>query len=641
MVLAVIPSFAFNALAADGGYYVIGNMTDWSLNADYKLSEKLTFDFEEYVIENVSLTTSSQFKIVYSPDGSDMQNWYPEGMGNNFGENCEITEDGKYNIYFRPDGLGDESWHNGYFRVEPVTEYDLWVGGVQVNEENCEDIIGDGSVVFDADTSTLTLTDANLKGCDSASGLYGVINSLLPELTIELQGENIIDGEYNNDGIDAAGGCNVILTGNGSLDINNSYYGTYIGSWEVDGGDLTIEDEAKVTVTNSSAAGIWVNHDINFLADCIVTVSRTGSSYNGVVSNVGGTITVDGGDLTVENPKNAVHFGNTDDSEHAFNMVSGYATITSTEGYGIYCEPASSTGDINGAITVDGGRLEINSVSGASNIEDIAINRYLTFTTGESFDDANIVIAPATVTVNLDANGGTKGAAWVDSFEIPADEFEVGSLLNPPEILVSAPEGFAFDALEVNGVRVEIGETPEITGDTVNVKFLWISTVKNGWVQEDGTWFYYTDDEAATGWKQIKGVWYYFNADGAMQTGWLKDGSKWYYLKSSGAMATGWVKDNGKWYYMNSSGAMQTGWQKIGGTWYYFYSTGAMKAGSWLKDGNDWYFFKADGSMAVGWVQQFGKWYYMNKSGAMLANTSIRLNGKTYKFNNDGVCINP
>ena len=804
-----------------------------------------------------------------------------------------------------------------------VTNYDLWVGGTQVTSANTSGVLGDSTVVFDAETSTLTLSNANLSGTDSASGLYGVINSKLSQLTISLDGENVINGENNNDGIDAAGGCNVTISGDGSLDINNSYYGTYIGSWDVDGGDLTVTDEAEVTVTNSSAAGIWVNHDIDFLEDCVVTVSRTGSSYNGIVSNVGGTITVDGGTVTVTNPNNAIHFGNTDDSAHAFNMASGNVTITSTDGYGIFCQPVGDTGAINATLTMDGGRLEINSASGATNIENVTIDKALSFTTGTDIDDANIVIeeAPAvtpiggitisgikipvageapdysgittttlgvqlesvewfvagpgavevetfdyeqdyalvitfsidednytipdtaqavcngpensglsyncgyfgksslndtlyvinayyttpqevhftsaddgffddfetdqgwtlkngdctnkwvwgeatnnggskalyvsnnggttneytmgntavyaakafsfdggtydfsfdwigngetnydyaravlvpanvvlkagselysgldsahtpngwipidggsklnlatewrtqtsseievpqgnylvvfawrndasiinnpaiaidnfrisgerkTITVNLDANGGTTGALWIDSFEIPADEFEVGSLLNPPAAMITAPEGYEFDGLEVNGVKVKVGETPVIADgtETVNVKFLWKAPAKNGWVTENGKQYYYKNDALVkNGLFKDEGNWYATDANGAMYKGWKEYGTGKRYFKSDGVMAIGVTKlTNGNFYYFNSSGIMQTGKVAFG---------------------SNWRFFKADGVMATGLTKVDGKWYYMGDNGFRLFGFQ-QTGSFTRYFDKDGV----
>ena len=223
---------------------------------------------------------------------------------------------------------------------------------------------------------------------------------------------------------------------------------------------------------------------------------------------------------------------------------------------------------------------------------------------------------------------------------------------------------------------------------------------KNGWEQQDGTWYYYVDDIAQTGWQKINNVWYYFqsggamstgwtkvgntwyymNGSGAMQTGWQKINNVWYYFQSGGAMATGWTKVGNTWYYMNGSGAMQTGWQKINNVWYYFQSGGAMSTGwtkvgntwyymngsgamqtgwqkinnvwyyfqsggamatGWQKISNVWYYFQSGGAMATGWQKISNVWYYFDSNGAMLANTSRKIGNKTYNFNSSGACTNP
>ena len=108
---------------------------------------------------------------------------------------------------------------------------------------------------------------------------------------------------------------------------------------------------------------------------------------------------------------------------------------------------------------------------------------------------------------------------------------------------------------------------------------------KDGWVKENGSWFYLEKGVKATGWVKDNGTWYYLNAEGVMQTGWVKDNGTWYYLNGSGAMQTGWVKDNGTWYYLKSSGAMATGWYQVGGKWYYSYDSGALAVSTTTPDG--------------------------------------------------------
>ena len=97
-------------------YYVVGNMTDWAVNEDYKMTASTTDpNVYEYTMD---LTTESQFKVV-KVEGS-AQAWYPDGMGNNYGENGEITADGNYTISFNPAGNVD-GWFYGYIKVVSTT----------------------------------------------------------------------------------------------------------------------------------------------------------------------------------------------------------------------------------------------------------------------------------------------------------------------------------------------------------------------------------------------------------------------------------------------------------------------------------------------------------------------------------------
>lgn len=92
----------------------------------------------------------------------------------------------------------DKIYSNTYYLTNGMTyevklapSYGVTVGGMQIYEGNAADVIGEGigdgeqggMVSFDQETSTLTLTNASL---------YGIIRSSLPDLTIELIGDNSI-----------------------------------------------------------------------------------------------------------------------------------------------------------------------------------------------------------------------------------------------------------------------------------------------------------------------------------------------------------------------------------------------------------------------------------------------------------------
>lgn len=100
------------------GYYIVGTMNNWEINNNYKLTLNETAATTEYYFPSLALTTSSQFKVVYSADGTEKTTYYPDGTGNAYGENGEIASDGNYVIFFRPNGDGGADW---FYNVIYVT----------------------------------------------------------------------------------------------------------------------------------------------------------------------------------------------------------------------------------------------------------------------------------------------------------------------------------------------------------------------------------------------------------------------------------------------------------------------------------------------------------------------------------------
>ncbi len=136
---------------------------------------------------------------------------------------------------------------------------------------------------------------------------------------------------------------------------------------------------------------------------------------------------------------------------------------------------------------------------------------------------------------------------------------------------------------------------------------------------------------AAQGWVEEDGTWYYYDKDGnRVENEWKKSGDNWFWLDSEegGAMATDkLVDDDGDIYYVDGNGVMVTNtWVKVVNEdqdddddpaeyhYYYMQKTGkAYKAGdnsSTTKfktiDGKK-YAFDADGKMLYGWVTDDGE----------------------------------
>jgi len=87
------------------GYYLVGTMNEWKINADYlmKLNTAAEPGIEEYMF-TLNLTTTDQLKV------TDGVHFWPD-LAPNYGENGEITQNGNYTVYLRPKGDGGSGWY--------------------------------------------------------------------------------------------------------------------------------------------------------------------------------------------------------------------------------------------------------------------------------------------------------------------------------------------------------------------------------------------------------------------------------------------------------------------------------------------------------------------------------------------------
>ena len=69
----------------------------------------------------------------------------------------------------------------------------------------------------------------------------------------------------------------------------------------------------------------------------------------------------------------------------------------------------------------------------------------------------------------------------------------------------------------------------------------------------------------------------------------------------------GWVSENGKWYYYESGILAKNKWLNLGGKWYYILSDGVMVSNTWKELDGKSYYFGADGAMYVNTTTPDGK----------------------------------
>lgn len=126
-------------------------------------------------------------------------------------------------------------------------EYGLWVNGTAVTADNAEDVLGDGTVSYSADTETLTLNGAEIDKTNTAgaytSGIYAE-----SDINIILNGNNSINV---SDGQIAAG-----IHANGVIQISGT------GSLDVAVSGANIETRAISTGYTPDEAGVIINSGI-------------------------------------------------------------------------------------------------------------------------------------------------------------------------------------------------------------------------------------------------------------------------------------------------------------------------------------------------------------------------------------------
>ena len=104
--------------------------------------------------------------------------------------------------------------------LQHTERYEVYVAGIQVTNHNMADVLEDGTVSYDPETSTLTLNNANIDG-----GLGNCIEAN-QELHINLVGDNTLETDLSlgATGIGIAFNTNIgYIEGTGSLTINAPY----------------------------------------------------------------------------------------------------------------------------------------------------------------------------------------------------------------------------------------------------------------------------------------------------------------------------------------------------------------------------------------------------------------------------------
>ena len=179
-----------------------------------------------------------------------------------------------------------------------------------------------------------------------------------------------------------------------------------------------------------------------------------------------------------------------------------------------------------------------------------------------------------------------------------------------------------------------------------------VSSTKNGWVNENGTYTYYTNGKVASGESYsylptINGTghnWYLVK-DGVVQSGVQQWYGSYYYFNPTNYLKLDhqdYVQSQwGSWYMVGGDGIVQSGVQKWYGKYYYFDPTTYLKLdhqdyvrSQW----GDWYMVGSDGVVQSGLVSWKGSTYYFDSSTHLkVINKTFTVGNTTYKADGNGV----
>ena len=168
---------------------------------------------------------------------------------------------------------------------------------------------------------------------------------------------------------------------------------------------------------------------------------------------------------------------------------------------------------------------------------------------------------------------------------------------------------------------------------------------KNGWIQEDGEYFYYKNDvKTVDTILTIDGEIYYVDEDGKRTYGWQNVDGKTYYFQDDGSAWTGWMRNDGNWYYFNS----KAGWlyknirlTSGSGNIYLFDEAGKRMEG-WCSLDNKQYYVGSNGYALRGF-QKIGKYYYCfdSKDAWLIRDAKVRTSdGHLYYIDSNGMRFN-
>ena len=327
-----------------------------------------------------------------------------------------------------------------------VISYNLWVGGIQVTSENCDDIpsLTEGTASYDPESDTLMLD--NVQGIKGA--YYGaLIHSRLDTLNVLLSGNNLLNASYEQNG--ELTSCSSAFSSFGNM----VFSAESDGSLTLDGFETPVCAYDKIITINSGRY------------DAKLQGSEFGEMHNAFAFRCA-EMTINGGEITIdaEYMQDDMPIYGSGVYTNRFTMSGGMMTVENYQ-QGIVADAISVTG---GKITLGNGKDvglyamgdEGVSISGTKTSVDVTCSNIAvsSYSGAVTFSDDVEIAAP---------KGGSVGTwygrpAIVNEDGSGATEVRIESLYRTvtincgeygEDIAVEVPRGARFfDALDNAGV---------------------------------------------------------------------------------------------------------------------------------------------------------------------------------------------
>lgn len=360
--------------------------------------------------------------------------------------------------------------------------YDIWVAGVQVTDENKDNILADstapegntGTAAYDPDTNVLTLTGVNItKGYYQGGFADGYIYSAVSGLTVQFVGTNSIDSTADTAakkstyaGIYADASLTVQGAEGATLDITapvgigtGADFGLTVENLTIND---AIIDSGFDTMTNDfclkSGTGLTVTN-CNITAKTDLTKESTGANYKGLAAcqSDSGDITFDGSTLTT---------GKSDGVSAV--LTAAPLSAVRTDGSG---QTVTVTGSTIRSTVTDMPAFEIaDSSSSAPTAALTFANSTINATTdtGYAIDAAGTVtVQESTLALTTTANTAFRAAGTVnisDGSTVTAD-----SVTGIAAGAVNISGGSTVTANATTGIGISSGSTIGIEGENTSV----------------------------------------------------------------------------------------------------------------------------------------------------------------------------